>query len=80
MRKGVPIRISLFLVPAFVVGVLAAKAQSEQPADAASPDRSYQLLREDEDWRFLCDRTLRQDFWDSIKYIRLRNAECNFGI
>ena len=80
MRKGIPIRISLFLVPAFVFGVLAAKAQSEQPADAASPDRSYQSLRENEAWRFLCDRTLRQDFWDSIKYIPLRSAVCNFGI
>jgi len=34
------------------------------------------LLREDEDWRFLRDKSLRQDFWDPIKYIPLHsNAE-----
>ena len=27
----------------------------------------------DEDWSFLRDPALRQDFWDPIKYIRLRN-------
>jgi hypothetical protein len=30
------------------------------------------LLKEDEDWSFLRDRSLRQDFWDPIKYIPLR--------
>jgi hypothetical protein len=30
------------------------------------------LLREDDDWRFLVDPDKRQDFWDPIKYIRLR--------
>ena len=47
-------------------------AQSENVAEPAIPDRNYKLLREDEDWSFLRDRTLRQDFWDPIKYIRLR--------
>ena len=37
------------------------------------PDRTYQLLPSDEDWSFLRDPALRQDFWDPIKYIRLRN-------
>lgn len=37
-------------------------------------DRNYQLLREDENWSFLEDRTLRQDFWDPIKYIPLRKS------
>ena len=32
------------------------------------------LLREDEDWSFLADPKLRQDFWDPIKYIRLRHG------
>ena len=78
MRKCIPIRISLFLVPAFVIGALAAKAQSGQAPDAASPDRNYLLLREDEDWSFLRDPTLRQDFWDPIKYIPLRSAVGNW--
>ena len=74
MRKCIPIRISLFLVATFIFGVLAAKAQSGQAADVAIPDLSYKLLREDEDWSFLRDRTLRQDFWDPIKYIPLRSG------
>jgi len=37
------------------------------------------LLREDDDWSFLADRSLadraeKQDFWDPIKYIPLRSA------
>ena len=39
-----------------------------QSDDAA---RTYSLMREDEDWSFLKDPSLRQDFWDPIKYIRL---------
>jgi hypothetical protein len=58
---------------AFLVGVLPARAQSDHVASAI-PDRSYQLLSEDEDWSFLRDPALRQDFWDPIKYIPLRNG------
>src|SRR5208282_1279266 len=32
------------------------------------------LLMEDEDWSFLQNSTLRQDFWDPIKYIPLRSG------
>ena len=35
-------------------------------------DRSYHLLREEDDWSFLADPAKRQEFWDPIKYIRLR--------
>ncbi|HXM08402.1 MAG TPA: alginate export family protein [Terriglobales bacterium] len=59
---------------ASLVGVLPARAQSDHVAASAIPDRSYQLLSEDEDWRFLRDPALRQDFWDPIKYIPLRNG------
>jgi hypothetical protein len=38
-----------------------------------APDRTYQLLAADEDWSFLRDPALRKDFWDPIKYIRLRD-------
>src|SRR5579863_9408050 len=62
--------LALFLI----IGGAAAFAQSDTTT-SAEPDRSYKLLREDEDWSFLQDPGLRQDFWDPIKYIPLRNAD-----
>jgi hypothetical protein len=59
---------------AFLVAVLPASAQSDHAVGSAIPDRSYQLLSEDEDWSFLRDPALRQDFWDPIKYIPLRKG------
>jgi len=50
------------------------RPQSVSSAGSDVPDRSYRLLREDEDWSFLADPKLRQDFWDPIKYIRLRRG------
>ena len=32
---------------------------------------AYSLLRENEDWSFLRDTSLRHDVWDPLKYIRL---------
>src|SRR5436190_3606527 len=54
------------------VSVTAARAQSDEEAEPKAPDRSYKLLREDEDWSSLRDPRLRRDTWDKIKYIRLR--------
>jgi hypothetical protein len=54
-------------------GTLHGFAQSVAMSPSTIPDRSYKLLREDEDWSFLQDPSLRQDFWDPIKYIPLRN-------
>src|SRR5215472_1186695 len=48
--------------------------QSASSAAADTPDRSITLLREDEDWSFLADPAKRQDFWDPLKYIRLREG------
>ncbi len=48
-----------------------AHAQSDQTTGPPAPVRSYKLLTEDEDWSFLKDPALRQDFWDPIKYIPL---------
>jgi hypothetical protein len=59
---------------AFLVCVLPARAQSDPAVAPAIPDRSYQLLSEDEDWSFLRDPALRRDLWDPIKYIPLRNG------
>ena len=53
---------------------LSAGAQAVSSAFPDAPDRSIKLLREDEDWSFLRDRSLRQDFWDPIKYIPLRKS------
>jgi hypothetical protein len=60
------------LAVVLLVGVELVHAQSEQGTDSPNQDRSFKLLSEDEDWSFLRDPTLRQDFWDPIKYIRLR--------
>src|SRR5260370_23113905 len=32
---------------------------------------AYSRLRENEDWSFLRDTSIRQDIWDPLKYIRL---------
>ncbi|MCU1343553.1 MAG: hypothetical protein JWN92_2976 [Candidatus Acidoferrum typicum] len=68
------LRIFPIMALAFFLGGLTAHAQSDEGGGPAPPDRSYQILREDEDWSFLRDRALRQDFWDPIKYIRLRRG------
>jgi hypothetical protein len=49
-----------------------ARAQSVATGTHAPQARTYHLLREDDDWRFLADESQREEFWDSIKYIRLR--------
>ena len=66
----------LILVVALLIGGPCASAQVSATASSAVQDRIYSLLRDDENWSFLRDQTLRQDFWDPIKYIPLRkNAE-----
>src|ERR1700683_1516716 len=67
-------RVFSILAVALLVGLPPAHAQSDEAANPPAPDRNYQLLREDEDWSFLRDRSLRQDFWDPIKYIPLRGG------
>jgi hypothetical protein len=66
-------RIFLMLAAAFFLPGMTAHAQSDNARDPAITDRSYKLLRNDENWTFLRSPTLRQDFWDPIKYIPLRN-------
>ncbi len=59
-----------------LLAIPAAQAKSQCATQQKAPDRTYKLLREDENWSFLRDPSLRQDFWDPIKYIPLRsNAE-----
>src|SRR5260370_21954412 len=66
-------RTASILAIALAFGALQARAQSVETAPPVTQGRSYQLLREDEDWSFLRDSGLRQDFWDPIKYITIRN-------
>ena len=48
------------------------RGQSVSTAESPTSARVYHLLREDDDWSFLADPAERQEFWDPIKYIRLR--------
>src|ERR1700683_5572879 len=61
-----------FWVALFLALPLCAQVQDESPA----PVRTYNLLRENDDWSFLADPSLRSDFWDSIKYISLGCEAC----
>jgi hypothetical protein len=72
MDKIRAIRFFSMFALVFLAGAFSAHAQSDQPAGPPPPDRTYKLLREDDDWTFLRDPSLRQDFWDPIKYIPLR--------
>ena len=53
---------------------LVSQAQSASAPESPAPARAYHLLREDDDWSFLADSTMGKDFWDPIKYIRLRSG------
>src|ERR1700756_5694155 len=60
-----------------LVAILCPTALPQAPTPNIPPpkqDRSYHLLREDDDWSFLADPAKRQEFWDPIKYIRLRSG------
>ena len=66
-------RATSILAMALALGPLQVVAQFVETAPPVSQARSYKLLSADEDWSFLRDPSLRQDFWDPIKYIPLRN-------
>jgi hypothetical protein len=56
----------------FLALPLCAQVQDQPPAAG----RTYNLLRENDDWSFLADPSLHSDFWDPIKYIPLGCATC----
>lgn len=64
-------------VALFLALPLCAQVQDESPARV----RTYNLLRENDDWSFLAVPSLRSDFWDPIKYIPLGCEACyvSFG-
>lgn len=61
-----PRRLRLFLLSILALHVVPARA------DEADPRRKYQLLRDDENWAWLRTPPAESDWWDPIKYIRLR--------
>ena len=67
-------RVAPACVITLLVAVSSVRAQSDETTAPVSPVRTYSLLRENEDWSFLKDPSLRQDFWDPIKYIPLRDG------
>jgi hypothetical protein len=68
------IRFFAMSVVVLLVALAPGRSQSVSSAAPDSPDRSIKLLREDEDWSFLAISANRQDFWDPLKYIRLREG------
>lgn len=70
--RGLPIFVAVCLC---LASPLLSRAQSaSETAESPAPVRTYHLLREDDDWSFLADPAERQEFWDPIKYIRLRSG------
>jgi hypothetical protein len=65
--------LTIFMVVSFAIPRLS-QGQSVPTAESPAPARIYHLLREDDDWSFLADPDKRQEFWDPIKYIRLRTG------
>ena len=61
-----------------LAGAELSQAQSTAAGEFPAPTRTYHLLREDDDLSFLADPAERQDFWDPIKYIRLRQGRSDW--
>ena len=65
-------RTLLILMVVSLVTPPPSRGQSVPTAESPAPARVYHLLREDDDWSLLADPSERGEFWDPIKYIRLR--------
>src|SRR5258708_21303914 len=65
--------LTILMVFSFAIPALS-RGQSVPTAESPAPARVYHLLREDDDGSFLADPAKRQEFWDPIKYIRLRSG------
>ena len=71
-------RASAISVMVFLAATLLSQAQSIPTTEFTPASRTYHLLREDDDWSFLADPAQRQDFWDPIKYMPLREDRGNW--
>src|SRR6266850_6728702 len=67
-----PFSIVLMLL---LASALASEAQSSPAIGPPASGRTYHLLREDDDWKFLADPSQKGELWDPVKYIPLRNGE-----
>src|SRR5262245_48145719 len=67
-------RVFAIVIVMSVAHPLVVRGQSIRAGQSSAPSRTYHLLREDDDWRFLADRGERQDFWDPVKYIPLQEG------
>ncbi len=72
MRSAAKAGAATLIVAACFASPLLSRGQSAPTAESPESARIYHLLPEDDDWSFLADPAKRQDFWDPIKYIRLR--------
>src|SRR6201987_2025057 len=74
MTRKAQMRTVVILIVLCSVGSLLSQCQSIPTNESPLPERTYHLLREDDDWSFLADPAKRQEFWDPIKYIPLRSG------
>ena len=65
--------LTILMLVSFAIPRLS-QGQSVTTTESPAPARIYHLLREDDDWSFLADPDKRQDFWDPVKFIRLRSG------
>jgi len=72
VRSAAKAGAATLIVATCLANPLLSRGQSVPTAESQESARIYQLLSEDDDWSFLADPAERQDFWDPIKYIRLR--------
>ena len=64
------------LMAALLLGLPGANAQSVVTAAPVNQDRTYQLLREHEDWSFLRDPSLREALagWPNVRVAEASNG------
>jgi len=67
-------------VVAWAVLFLALPLCAQVHGESQAPVRTYNLLRENDDWSFLADPSLRYDFWDPIKHIPLGCKACYLSL
>ena len=69
-----------FLLTWILAGSFSLQAQIGSTVDTVPEtkvDRSFKILRENEDWSFLRNKSLREDVWDPLKYIPLQSESAD---